>query len=141
MKLDPIIRLKDCLSDPMNPTWSSQGLIDMFNDLDGNMKEKQQTILPIIDNEFSIQNGEMTNVQYHFLRDITLHTVYPKTRVEFSVKDIKWLLDKFDQKQTQQKATLIIMLLKLNFEELSEQRKQKIKKMLVGTLADQNWGD
>ena len=122
MKTDPILRLKDFLSDPINPAWSSQALIDMFSDLNGDMKEKQLTILPIIDNEFSHHNCEMTNVQYHFLRAITLHVFYPQTRVKFSTKDMKWLLDNFDQKQTQQRAALIIMIFK--FEDLSEQRKQ-----------------
>ncbi len=138
MKIDPILRLKDYLSDPMNPTWSSQGLIDMFNELNGDMREKQLKILPIIDNKFSQYDGLMTNAQYHFIRAVTLHAVYQKTRVVFTVKDIKWLLEKFDQKQTPQRAALITMLLKMNFDELSEERKQKIKHILVGTLADQN---
>ncbi|UZR96784.1 hypothetical protein [Chondrinema litorale] len=139
MKIDPILRLKGFLSDPINPAWSSQGLIDMFSDLNGNMKEKQLTILPIIDNEFSLHNCAMSNMQYHFLRAITLHTFYPQTRVTFSTKDMEWLLDKFDQKQTQQRAALIIMTLK--FEALSEQRKQWIKQLLKGTLADQDWSE
>lgn len=137
--MNPIMRLENYLSDPLSPKWSSQGLIDMFDELDGNMKEKQLLILPIIDSKFIQKDCKMTSFQYHFLKDITLHTVYQKTRVEFTVKDIKWLLEKFDQKQTQQRAALITMLLKLNFEELYKQRKKKIKKLLTGTLADQNW--
>ncbi len=139
MKIDPILRLKNYLRDPVSPAWSSQGLIDMFKDLEGNMREKQQIILPIIDAKLSEVNNEMTDYQFHFLRDITLHAVYSATRVEFSPKDLKWLLDRFDEKPTQQRATLITMLLKLNFKELSKQRKQKIKNLLQGTLAEQNW--
>lgn len=140
-KIDPIIRLNDLLVDPVNPTWSSQALIDMFNDLKGGMREKQQVILPIIDGKFAQHDCEMTDAQYHFLRDVTLHAAYQKSRVEFSEKDIKWLLEKFDYKQTQQRATLITMLLKQNFNELSIERKQKVKNLLVGTLADQNWDE
>lgn len=139
MKTDPILRLKNYLSDPKSPTWSSQGVIDMFKDLDGDMKEKQLTILPIIDDKFADNDCEMTNAQYYFLRVITVHAFYPKTRVKFSVKALEWLLDKFDQKQTQQRAILITLL--LNFKELSEQRKLKIKNTLSGTLANQNWDE
>lgn len=141
MKIDPILRLKEYLLDPINPTWSSQGLIDMFNDLHGDMREKQQTILPIIDDKYALHDSEMTSAQYHFLREVTLHAVYQKSRVEFAAKDIEWLLKKFEQKPSQQRATLIVMLLKENFNKLSEERKQKIKNILRGTLSDQNWDE
>ncbi|MEL6562555.1 MAG: hypothetical protein AAFQ94_30575, partial [Bacteroidota bacterium] len=118
--------------------WSSQGLVDMFDDLDGSMKEKQLLILPMIDEKLSKQDSKLNRFQYHFLRDVTLHAVYPKTRVEFSIDDIQWLLDKFDRQATQQRAALIIMLLKLNFKELDKQKRQKIKDLLVGTLAEIN---
>lgn len=141
MKLDPIVRLKNYLDNPLSPAWSSQGLIDMFKDLDGSMKEKQQIILPIIDKSFARIDCEMTSTQYHFMRAVTLFAVYSETRVEFSELDLKWLLDKFDDKPTPQRAALITMLLNLKSKAFSKDRKQKIKKRLLGTLAEQNWDE
>ncbi|WP_459211597.1 hypothetical protein [Aquimarina rhabdastrellae] len=134
MKGTSISRLNTYIEDAACPTWSSQGLIDLFNELDGDMKEKQQKVLPIIDEKFSNEKIEMTNHQFNFLRAITLFTYHQKTRVKFSSSDLNWLLNRFDKQPTQQRASLIAMLLDIN--KLSEQRKQSIKDLLAGTIGE-----
>ncbi len=134
MKRTSISRLNTYIEDAACPTWSSQGLIDLFNELDGDMKEKQQKVLPIIDEKFSNEKIEMTNHQFNFLRAITLFTYHQKTRVKFSSSDLNWLLNRFDKQPTQQRASLIAMLLDIN--KLSEQRKQSIKDLLAGTIGE-----
>ncbi|MEM7370768.1 MAG: hypothetical protein AAF587_19295 [Bacteroidota bacterium] len=134
MNIDPISRLNHYLEDPVSPTWSSQGLIDLFADLEGDMKQKQQIVLRLIDEKFSQNDSHITKAQFHFLRDVTLHTYYSKTRVRFSPEEMKWLLQRFATKATQQRAILIYIL--LDSEDLSEQLKQKIKTLLAGTFVE-----
>lgn len=133
MKIDPITRLKDYIKSPSSPTWSSQGLIDMFNNLDGTMLDKQQIVLPIIDEKFSSVEI-MTEYQFNFIRDVTLHAKYTKSRVEFTKEDLKWLLDKFDDHPTQQRAIMIYILLDEQY--LSAQEQNKITNLLKGTFAE-----
>lgn len=134
MKIDPILKLKDYIKSPSSPTWSSQGLIDMFNNLNGTMLDKQQIVLPIIDEKFSSVESIMTEYQFNFIRDITLHAKYSKSKVEFTTEDLKWLLDKFADKPTQQRAIMIYILLDEKY--LSEQEKNKIIHVLKGTFAE-----
>ncbi len=56
MRQDPVSRLEDYLKDATSLAWSSQGLIDMFADLEGVMKNKQQIVLLIIDEKFSAED-------------------------------------------------------------------------------------
>jgi len=97
--MDSIEVLEGCLIDPLSPAWSSKGVKDMFENLDGRMIDKQMRILPIVDQVFHEVESQMTSVQYHFLRELTLHAVYPDTSVDFLKEDIQWLLDRFDQNQ------------------------------------------
>lgn len=134
MKIDPISRLEDYLKDPASPSWSSQGLIDLFDDLEGTMYDKQQIVLPIVDAAFSSEKTEMTYYQFNFLRDLTLHAMYPKTRVNFTPQDLKWLLDYYAQHPTQQRATMITLLLPAK--DLPRQTQQQVADQLRGTFAE-----
>lgn len=134
MKIDPILRLKDYIKSPLSPTWSSQGLIDLFDGLNGSMLDKQQIVLPIIDEKFSSVDTIMTKYQFHFIRDVTFHAKYTKSKVDFTLEDLKWLLDKFDSHPTQQRATMIFILLDEEF--LSKERRNKIYETLKGSVAE-----
>lgn len=98
------------------------------------MKGKQLFVLPIIDERFSIKEMEMTEAQFHFLRAVTLHAFHPTTRVEFSLENLNWLFQRFEEKATQQRAALIAMLIDINT--LPDQLMKKIKHLLKGTLAE-----
>lgn len=132
MEIDPLVRLKDYLKSPSSPTWSSQGLKDLFNSLNGTMLDKQQIILPIIDEKLSSVGSIMTEYQFNFIRDVTLHAHYP-TRVNFTKENLKWLLDRFDTNPTQHRAILIYILLEEKYLSLPE--KQKIIEVLKGSFA------
>ena len=132
----PFEHLNSYLQNPLSPTWSSQGIKDLLEELDGSMKEKQLLILPLIDERFSESIHKMTDPQYHFLKEITLHTKYSKTQTKFSVEDLKWLIDKFKERPTQQRAVLILMLLGHELIEINPSLFQEIKQVLAGTIAE-----
>lgn len=88
MILDPLDRLKNCMEDILAPTWSSYYLDRIFDDLKGNMKSKQQKVLPLIDEILSSENHALTDIQFNFLRAITVRTFYNHSRAIFSKEDL-----------------------------------------------------
>jgi hypothetical protein len=118
------------MKDSVAPTWSSGHLDRIFDDLKGDMKSKQQIVLPIIDEILSSGDNELTEYQFNFLRDITVRTFYRESRVVFSKEDLKWLLEKFENRPTPQRATIIILLLEMKI--LPKEMCERIKRLLEG---------
>lgn len=133
MRVDILAKLKSFFVDPEDPRWSSQMIIDIFDALPGNEKSKQQAILPIVDEVLSSKGSALNDVQFELLKDITIRTRFTNSRVIFTRSDLDWLLQRFTQNPTQQRATLIVMLLeskKIPTPTLSE-----IKTLLANTRA------
>lgn len=134
MTTDPSLLLESMLANPLEPAWSSFMLESMFAGIPGGMKEKMGKVLPQIDLALSQVPHALTDVQYNFLRAVTLHSYYRETRVVFSQSDLDWLLERFESEPTPQRAAMIGMLLLP--EDLPGKTQGKMIELLRGTKGE-----
>jgi len=126
--------LENCMQDILNPTWSSQLIVDLFNRLDGDMRDKMQVILPIIDDRLSSIEHSLTDTQFYFIKEIGLQYFVAKQRIEFDNISLSWLLKRFLSHPTPQRAIMLAILLKPSF--LVDEVKIQIKQLLKGSIIE-----